>query len=534
MFLDARRVESGKQLEADICIVGGGAAGITLAREFNHGGAKVILLESGGLRQHRKTQALYKGENTGLNYELDTTRTRFFGGSTNCWGGWCRPLSELDFSPREWVNNSGWPIERQTLEPYYERAHHVANIIPGEYDPETWLKKARQTNPDLELLRFSSDRVETRIAQLTPTPRFGREYREELRQSDNVQLYFRANISGFRTNAEGNRVERVDVVCLNGNHFTVKAKTFVLATGGIENARLLLLSNDVHKNGLGNQNDLVGRFFMEHPRIVTGEIEFFKDIRPDLYDTGYAYFNAPVIASLGLSPDTQRQEQLLNYHAYVEAIYEGEDSQGAQDLKDLYVRLRKQDVPPEIFSMLGHIARDLPQVYKYFVGKRLRAEKYMRTHKLVNILEPEPHGESRITLSNSRDALGLNRVRMNWMLTPKVHRTLLRSQQIIGEELERAGIGRLKIDPALEEGEWGGPVEWVWHHMGSTRMDPDPKKGVVDTDCRVHGVANLYVAGSSVYPTVSADTPTLTVIALALRMADHIKAGLRMRPSKAA
>ncbi len=521
MFLDARRVEPGKTLDCDICIVGGGAAGITLAREFNQNGMQVILLESGALRYNKKTQALYKGENTGLHYELDTTRTRYFGGSTNCWGGWCRPLSEMDFSQRKWVANSGWPIPRSELEPYYQRAHAVANVLPGEYDPERWL--ARQKNPNLSILRFASNRVETRIAQLSPCPRFGREYREELKQSDNVRLFFNANITGFRANPNGTQIERVDVACLNRNHFSVTAKTFVLATGGIENARLLLLSNDVQKEGLGNQHDLVGRFFMEHPRIVTGEIEFFKDIRPDLYDTGYAYFNSPVIASLALSPDTQRQEQLLNYHAYIEAMYEGEDSEGARELKDLYIKLRRGEIPERFVSMTGHILRDLPQVYKYFKGKRLRAERYMRTHKLVNILEPEPNPESRITLSNARDALGLQQVRMNWMLTPKVHNTLLRSQQIIGEELERAGIGRLKIDPALEAGEWGGPVEWVWHHMGSTRMDPDPRKGVVDTDCKLHGVSNLYVAGSSVYPTVSADTPTLTVIALALRIADHIK-----------
>lgn len=525
MFLDARRIERDSKISADICIVGAGAAGITLAKEFDNSGLKVILLESGGLHRDRKTQSLYDGENVGLNYELDSTRSRFFGGSTNCWGGWCKPLSHHDYAERDWIDHSGWPISRDSMNPYYDRASYVANIKKNHFDPDEWLAEIEK--PELEILKFDSDRVGTSIAQLSPTPRFGREYREDLKGSTNVDVIFRANIDYFHTDANGTEVKYVNVNCINSNQFTVHAKQFILATGGIENARLLLLSDDVMKCGLGNQNDMVGRFFMEHPKISTGEIEFYGQTNPDLYDTDYSYFNAPVIASLALSDKTQQEEGLLNYHSYIQALYEGEDSEGARDLRDLYVRLRKQDIPPETLKMMLNITKDLPSVYKFVVGKRLRAERFMRGHRLVNILEPEPNAESRVTLSNSRDPFGLQRVKMNWLLTEKVRYTLLRSQQIIDEELQKAGIGRLKIDPDLLEGGWGGEIEWVWHHMGTTRMNPDPKQGVVDTDCKLHGVKNLHVAGSSVYPTVSRDTPTLTVIALALRLADHLKSAMK-------
>lgn len=156
----------------------------------------------------------------------------------------------------------------------------------------------------------------------------------------------------------------------------------------------------------------------------------------------------------------------------------------------------------------------------------MRIRKYFDHYRLRNFIEPAPNKESRITLSDRKDVLGLKKVKLNWQLSPLVQKTLLRGQQIIDEELRKSDIGYLEIDPILEQGGIPEPISWVWHHMGTTRMDPNPQEGVVDNDCRVHGVRNLFIAGSSVFPTVGTDAPTLTLIALAIRLADHIKSQL--------
>ena len=464
---------------------------------------------------------MYDGDILGQHYELSESRSRFYGGGSNCWGGFCHPLSEQDFQSRSWVANSGWPLNLNELAPYYSRAHEVCGIRDSFYDIEQWLK---ELNDDyLQPLPFNGNRVVTEILQLAPKRRLGMKYRKLLKHSQNITLYLHANTTHIQANEQGDKIQHVDVATLNGKHFQVKAKTFILATGGIENARMLLLSDDVHKNGLGNSNDLVGRYFMEHPRIYSGKIHFNRPFNPDFYDPGYCYFHLPIAASLILSDETRKREELLGYKAYIEVMYKGESSPGAVAFLDIYHELRKNALPKKMGMKMWMVIKDLPNIYKFIVGKRLRNKRYVDYYRLVNILEPEAMAASRVRLSDKKDCLGLRKVALDWSLSKNVTKTLLRSQKIIDEELRDSGIGYLEIEPSLEAGELPDSIDWVWHHMGTTRMNPDPEKGVVDTDCRVHGLNNLYVAGSSVFPTPGYDTPTIDLIALAIRLADKFK-----------
>ncbi len=522
MFIDARRLDSDASVEADICIIGAGAAGVTLAREFIGSGRKICILEGGGRFRSRKSQSVYEGESVGQYYELSTTRSRFYGGSTNCWGGFCRPLGEQDFSRRAWVENSGWPIPHDELMRYMGRASDVCSVREDAYDVDEW--RARLNDHHLTPLSLGGDQVVTEISQLSPQRFLGAKYRKEIAASPDVDIYMHANVTRIQAAPDnGKAVQHVDAATFNGKKLRVKASTYILATGGIENARMLLLSDDVIKGGLGNSSGLVGQFFMEHPKIASGKIIFNQSFNPDFYDTGYCYFQAPIIANLALSEEAREREQLLGYKAYIETMYQGETSPGVTMFRDMYLDLRKQAIPENMVDKLWQAAKDLPNIYKFIVGKRLRNPKYVDHYRLVNILEPEPLAESRVTLGEERDRLGLRKTRLDWRLSQKVAHTLLRSQQIIDEELRASGIGRLEIEPAVLEGRLPDEVEWVWHHMGTTRMDPDAEKGVVDTDCKVHGIDNLYVAGSSVFPSVGYDTPTINLIALSLRLADHLK-----------
>jgi choline dehydrogenase-like flavoprotein len=492
-------------------------------------------LEAGQLNYNENIQSLYKGEHVGnLPYPpLEATRSRNFGGSTTYWGGFCRPLEEIDFEQRAWVPYSGWPFTKAELDPYYERAHKVCQLDSLEYDPAYWVNKLNRDH--LQVLPLDTDRTVTVFSQYSPPTRFGREYRQELAQASNLDIYLQANVVELEATETAGEITRVRVMSLERNIFWVSAKVFVLATGGIENARLLLASNKVHTAGLGNQHDLVGRFFMEHPRLTSGTIELANpETYIDLYDVTYTYFRTGVTAHLAVSEGMQRENNLSNFKTSIASIYPGDDSMGTWALRHLYRRITGGKGPivavhPEnsdlgIIRNIGCVLGDIRNTASTIYCRYARPRRLVSRYELVSIVEPAPNPDSRVTLSAKRDQLGVPQVILDWRLNALDKRTIRRSQQIISDELERSGLGCIKNQLPDDDASWPSTLLWCWHHIGTTRMHKDPKNGVVDAQCRVHGVGNLFIAGSSVFPTAGKDTPTLTIVALALRLADHVKA----------
>ncbi len=510
VLIDARQLPSGSVIQAALCVVGAGAAGITLARELATGSLDVCLLESGGLDVDEATQALYVGENAGLPYfPLDLNRQRSFGGTTNLWAGWCRPLDELDFEARAWVPNSGWPLSRSEVAPYYRRAHEVCELGPFEYDPSYW---SRQLNE--AVLPLGADHAETRIYQLSPPTRFGERYREQLARAQNIRVLLHGNAMRIETTESGSAVSRLEVGCLSGNRFSIAAKRYVLACGGLENARLLLLST------VARDNDSVGRYFMEHIHFPSGSIRLADSSRvsPNLYCRA----RLRVAARLSFPRAVQERERLLNYTAKLKPVHRGDESGLAAAWRraaHAVARWRSRAHP-----LRGRVAQiAMPEGSMRSVPFRSwRALKALRIH---HTLEQSPNAESRVILSTDRDAFDLPRIRLEWRTTPLDERAAQRARDLIGEAFASAGLGRLVDEPTASSDQWPPPpLQGLrGHHMGTTRMSRDAHTGVVDAHCRVHGVANLFIAGSSVFPTSGAGTPTLTVVALALRLAAHLR-----------
>jgi choline dehydrogenase-like flavoprotein len=250
MFIDTREVSQDKALIATVCIIGGGVAGISIARELEKQGIDTCLLESGGLQPDHETRDLYRGKSTGLNYQFaDGCRARFLGGSSNCWGGWSRPLDAWDFEQRDWVPYSGWPFGLSHLEPYYRRAHEVLKLGPDNFDPSFWEKAIAR--PDVRRIPLKSGKVRDTISQFSPPVRFGKDYRRELRNARYVRVFLHANVTQIIPDPLAGRIKEVTVQTLTGKHMRVAARIFILATGGIENARLLLASNRIIPAGLG-------------------------------------------------------------------------------------------------------------------------------------------------------------------------------------------------------------------------------------------------------------------------------------------
>jgi choline dehydrogenase-like flavoprotein len=502
MFVDARQLPGESVVETGVCIVGAGAAGITLARELAGHHLDVCLLESGGLDLDAATQSLYEAENAGLPYfPLDANRQRSFGGSTNLWAGWCRPLDALDLVARPWVPHSGWPLTAKELLPYYQRAHAVCELEACAYGPGDW-----EQSLDAASLPLPRDRVVGKSYRLSPPTRFGRIYGETL---GTAQILLHANAIEIEANATATSVTRLRVGCLSGNRFSVKARHYVIAAGGVENARLLLLSDRVQPAGLGNEHDLVGRYFMDHIHFPAATLALSAQAARAL--TAHFRSAGRALPRLALSAGAQQREQLLNHSImltpvrWYDRLASAVGKRLARHAHALGDRLPR-DFDPGITLPAGILARGAP-----------------RRWRIHHTFEQGPNPESRLTLSTQRDALGMRRVRLEWRTTPLDELTAERVPQLVGAEFESAGLG--SIEHAAGSNTWPPhPVQGLrGHHMGTTRMSMEARHGVVDPHCRVHGVANLFVAGSSVFPTAGAGTPTLTIVALAMRLADHLK-----------
>ncbi|MDQ2940745.1 MAG: GMC family oxidoreductase [Chloroflexota bacterium] len=564
MFVDANQVAQGDSVETDLCIIGAGAAGITIARALGSEPIRITLLESGGLDFEIETQAFNAGESVGLPYfPLDAARLRYFGGTTNHWGGTCRPLDDLDFTRRDGVPNTGWPIGRSDLEPYRESAAHICGLALDEWDVTAWLDKSPH-----EALPFEK-RVVTRVAQIVePSLRsFGRTYREVVKSLPSVTTYLNANVVDIVLDDSGTRAERVQVATLEGKRFSVTARCFVLAAGGIENPRLLLASRSQRPAGTGNGHDLVGRFFLEHPRFDGGVIRPLAESFHGGFYQPHLVGESRILGYLGLDRALLEQEGLVDVQVRLTpeqpAFYERvKDSEDVDALRRLVNRIRKGSAKGDLADDLESLADDLtswrrfmapgtplpaprPELLEYIANARpdeveellpeffgdVAVFAYGKTTngipadamQLSTRIDPVPNPDSRVTLSNERDALGMPRVQLDWRLSALDRSSVARTLEIVGMELGSAGLGRLKLlfDPKGDG--WPDDLDGGYHHCGTTRMSDDPTKGVVNRDCRLHDLPNLWIAGSSVFVTAGSGTPTMTVVALALRLADHLK-----------
>ena len=553
MFLDARTIDTLSPLRTTVCVIGGGVAGIALALEFERQGIDAVMLESGGFKADEATSDLYRGTNAGLPYAFaDNCRTRFLGGSSNCWGGWCAPLQALDMERRDWVPESGWPFPRAELQPYYERAHPYLRLGPTNFDIARWVDAIDR--PDVFRIPLPSGRVEDHLTQFSAPSRMGDVHRDALRRARHVRTLLHANVVDIETAPLSDAVSRVQVRTLGGRAFTVEARHFVLACGGIENARLLLAANRQRSAGLGNEHDLVGRYFTDHPRLTVGNVKLApKWQRNKLYDIKFHYLNRAVraddtyvSAQFHLSRQVQQREGLLNAMMWFSSVFTGEGTAAADALIRMKQRFHgKSDPSYGVVADLGRMAADPVNLVAFASARMFQPRPLIRKVQLQIVSEPAPNRDSRVTLSNETDALGMPRVRVDWRITDQAKRTFDRTLAIFADELHRGGVGELELPEPLEGRPWPATpsLPWdnlgIWHHMGTTRMHSSPKQGVVDADGRVHGLANLFVAGSSVFPTYGSNYPTITIAALAFKLADHIAAkcgadGLRPGPAASA
>jgi len=515
-MIDLAQIPGPLELEGEVCVIGAGAAGISLTRRLLKLGHTVVLLESGGLDYEPATADLNAGENVGEDYyDLEDSRLRFFGGTTAIWGGRCAELDPIDLERRDYVPHSGWPIGWEELERWYGEARPLFGLPPGRQGPDD-LRSAGVKLPSFDELDTPLWTFDRRFN------RFAWESCADLEADPRCQVATHATVTAIVPDGRG--IGRVEARSLGAGRLTVRAKAFVLAAGGIENPRLLLQSD------LGNRHDQVGRYFMEHPHARGGRIVDSSAWRLlKAFGRRHRIGGQDLAALISPSEALQRREGILNTSLTIVARQP---------------RGRRQFIGMKAYSGLKHSmaptkrGRALWMATKKAAGWAQRHVDPARPwllHKIGNLEvallvrgEQAPNPASRVILSRETDATGVRRAKLDWRLSAIDVRSVALLVETLGRELERLGLG--KVEPA----DWLGTSEWQtdplisshpiggYHHMGTTRMGSDPATSVTDGDGRVHGLANLWVAGSSLFPTGGWANPTLTIVALALRSAEKI------------
>jgi choline dehydrogenase-like flavoprotein len=538
-FTEGGNIPRDTTLTTDVCIVGGGPSGIAVALRLIGSGLDVVLLESGGEESGGEAQSLNEGENVGLPYfDLDRTRFRGLGGNSNHWAGWCRPLEAIDMEAREWVPLSGWPLTLESLDPYYREAGHLCQLEVDDFAATADDGRL----PPLYRPPFVGGDVRIATWRGSPPTKFGAVYRSRLESDRRFTVITEATAVSVSTDAHNGRATGVHVKTLAGNQFDVAARAVVLCAGAMETARLLLVSAP---GGLGNEHDLVGRHFMEHPHVVTGLIELApgteRTMRLPALDRGLLGARArlqllrPTGASkvaYVLAEERIRREGLLAFAGHFQTIGPGRDSDAYEALKlvignlrsprRLLRQIRTRSLSAGPSRQMGRVVTGLPVVLRAVYHEVLRRPRRLA---LYTQAEQSPNPDSRVMLDpDRRDALGVPRLRLEWRLSSLDKRSIIRSQEILADRLATTGVGRLDPTEAFcdDSPDWGGGLGGGHHHLGTARMATDPRRGVVDPHQRVHSVPDLYVGDSAVFPTGGFANPMLTTVALALRLGDHL------------
>ena len=472
MFFEYPQERPASASAADICVIGSGPAGMTLAVELERQGYRVLVLEAGGMFYDEVSQTHFTGELVGdRHFDMSINRLRYFGGCSNHWGGFCRMLEPWDFRQKVDGFPTAWPIARVDLDPYLKRASEI-----------------------LELPGFPANRpLDDNVMQVhwtySPPVNFSFKYRAQVKASSRLDVVLNACVTNLLE--QNGRIVAVEVSDPAGRRSLVRAPMFALCAGGIENSRMLLWANARNEGRVVRQSDALGKYFMEHPHYTIADALISVDPRIDPDRRGRAFI-APT-------------ERAIHEHRMMNCA----------------LRLERTDYDGTK-RLIADLACVAPRLGRWAINQA--AKKLVCGARVFAAWEQSPRATNRVTLGRDSDSLGVPRVELHWKLSELERHTPRRAAMLFGEYLAAKGYGRVRLLPWLaEDGEYPTDDERIGnHHMGGTRMSADPRTGVVDPNCRVHGLSNLYVCGSSVFPSGGHANPTLTIVQLAIRLAAHL------------
>lgn len=553
MIEDARRISPDTIIDADLCILGGGSAAIAVALEYMKSGRTVVVLPGGGPNQTASAIDLYRGrvDRPRTHEPLEENRLRMWGGTTTVWGGRCIPFDSIDFEERAWVPDSGWPIGLDELKDYIARANELSEAGKADFDARSVFPEKQK-----ELLRgFDNKNFATWPMERWSIPTdYSKRYRADLEAASNVRVLMHSHGIHLQMDPGGTRLAHVVAACKPGRSFKIHARQTVLACGALENARLLLAAKDVLPEGIGNRHDLVGRYYQSHRFGVCGYVKLHDPNKDFMYEFEKDADGVYCRRRFWLTPEAQEEHKTVNVigfffrsvsdesehrNAMVSLVMLVKTLLGGAKMgpKRLYKIIRDQR--RELLSHFWIVLKDGPSifgqvatvVYTRFIQKRrlpiVLPPKKLNHFPLFYQTEHAPLRESRVLLDHSScDDFGMPRLEASIRFSEVDYHTIRTFVHLFKQRLEESGLGTFHLSEAEMEF-LAHPERKKFnsnaHNIGTTRMANSPETGVVDTDCKVHGIENLYVAGASVFPTSGHANPTLMLIALALRLGEHLR-----------
>ncbi len=522
MIIDANKMATPDALDADICIMGGGAAGITLAKKLLNSKRRIILIESGNETYDQETQGLYKTEDKPQIFPSTlASRLRFLGGSSNHWENSTERFDPIDLKEREWVPNSGWPIEYDELSQFYPEAENYCGLDDNGYDLRYWESQFNFNNP----ISGSSIVNSAILKSAIPFTRFFHKHGNILKDSKYIKILTNANVTDIDYKDE--TIHSVTIETLKQLQSKVTAKIFVMCFGGIENARILLNFNQKYDHKLGNKYDNVGRYFMEHPTIRAANFYPLNGKLDKIYD-GIAYNNQLITARFKLTEEAQTKNQTNNLRLILSKSSNLILSEGVSSAHVIKDSLKNVTMPDNFGSHLVNIIKDADLITESYLKNEMDSSFFESAYEFggyqfVSMIEQTPSRDNRITLGNTIDKLNIKQVKINWSITDYDKTKAWKSLELLAKDPTINKLGRVQVLKDSNSRIWKSQLGFGHHHMGTTRMSSEYKKGVVDPSLRVFGTKNFYISGSSVFPTGGHVPPTLTIIALTLKLANELK-----------
>jgi choline dehydrogenase-like flavoprotein len=516
LIIDGGASDYGALPHADVCIVGSGPAGSALADRLALRGRRVLVVESGAPAQSPWADELNIGEDPyGVGFTFETGRRRAVGGGAALWWGQCVRLEDIDFVTRTWVPHSGWPIGAADLADYYAAAEDWYGVAgkptAADLDRKLGHSPAFSRSRDFSKLATVFSRRKDQTSRLV----------ERCRHSTNVHLLHSATVIGIAV--DGNQVAGLTVRSPGAPARNVAARAYVLAAGGVENARLLLVADRAQGGHSAlDPYGLVGRYLQEHPSYFAARVIDFPDIRLQR-EFGLRYQHRHRFwPKLSLSPKAQKTYAVTGATVALVTRF-GADS-GVDALKNLVGQLRAGRISTRMIPLVGRVLRDgalvLPQLQARMRG--FAPSSVSRGTSLVQVqFEQVPDSANRVQLAAKCDSYGVPLPLVELKVSEQLQRTLRTVTMRLDTELRERRLGRLDFNLS---GLVQPDEQWAMasHHAGTTRMSVSPTMGVVDPNCRLHDIANLYVAGSSVFPTSGWANPTLTIVSMAFRLGDEL------------
>jgi choline dehydrogenase-like flavoprotein len=526
MIISARDIDPGKILDANLCVVGAGAAGITLALELERRGIDTVVLEGGGEEYDAQSQDLHGGECVGeRRFDIRSTRLRRLGGTTQHWGGMSPRMVAGDLERREGVPLSGWPIAYTELSRWYETAATYCEV-----SERYWFQKAKEDEVSGGAPQFARGPLRAILTPWSPPTRFGDRYRAHIRDSKRIRLILHANVCELQTGRNPRLVESARVVTLQHGAWALRARSFVLATGGLEVPRLLLNSKSAHASGLGNGSGWVGRCYMDHLGLWSGVALFRKPFRQFHRLTEWLESGSSRARYTLVPQDTpEGSKAQVNFRFLLDQTpvsYEGVSAS-----RRFIEEVSSLRLPPRLGPGIADMLLDADELAAKVLkrpglgrdgGARL-ADGALLPHAFASLsMEQLPNPQSRVTLADSRDLTGMPRLRLDWRILPADRENIRSAAMQLGRAMADNGLGSFYLPSFVRDLDLDGQVQIASHHMGTARMSVEARNGVVDSNLRLHDAHNVYVASSAVFPTGGWANPTLTIVALAARLASHL------------